>query len=359
MPRTTLLAAVLLLLLGGCMPASSVRMDDVYVYGAEDARYSYFYGEAGQLLYEGRTIALTEPAPDAPRGSDPLVVPAALLVDGRPYLREPLEPLATPPVTVGRRAFTTDLQVSLGADVEEVVYYDGQSFLTLLKGGEAGTVQGVVPRPRLNRLRGLGQLGSAEADALAAALTARGKPFALALLPVDSLPAHAVDGLSEHRRTGVYVQLDVSVAEGSLPAAPTELPWEVVARGNQAVGFSAPTYRMVGSQEQLITLWQRAYGSQLTVPALPEVDPRRETVVALFLGSKPTGGYGIDVVDAREEGGQLYLDVSLTEPGQGTLTTQALTSPWLIVRVLRGGYQAVWLRDVNSGGLLGVARREP
>jgi hypothetical protein len=36
--------------------------------------------------------------------------------------------------------------------------------------------------------------------------------------------------------------------------------------------------------------------------------------------------------------------------------TQAFTSPWQLVRVLRPGLQAVWLRDAGTGQIIGVAR---
>lgn len=358
MPRTWLLVATSLLLLGGCVPTSALKMHDLYVYGVENARYTYFYGQTGELLYGDRSLTLAEPDAAQAGGGRPFAVAGALMVDGGPYLRQSLERLEGAPIAVSRLLFTTDVRLELGADVSEVVYFDGQSYLRLLDEGQAGTVQRVVPRPRLNRLRGLGELSGAEADALAAALEARGRPFALAVLPTASLPTHPVDGLSEHSRTGVFVQLGVEVSEEVAGGAAEELTWEVVARGSQAVGFQGASYQLVTSRDELIALWQRAYGSQLTVPPLPELDYRRETVVALFLGSKPTGGYGVDVVDARDEGGELYLDLRLTEPGPGTITTQALTSPWLVLRVLRAGYQAAWLRDAASGNLVGVARRE-
>ncbi len=358
MQRTWPLVAAALLLLGGCVPTSALKMHDLYVYGVDNARITYFYGQAGQLLYGGGTLVLTEPDAAAPASTRPFAVEGALLADGGPYLRQSLERLTEAPATVSRIPLTTDVQVALAADVGEVVYYDGQSYLRLLTEGAAGTLQRVVPKPRLNRLRGLGELTGAEADALAATLEARGQPFAIAVLPTDALPPHPVDGLAEHRRTGVFVQLGLKTVDAPATSVAEELTWEVVARGSQAVGFSAASYTLVSNQDELIALWQRAYGSQLTVPPLPEFDYRRETVVALFMGSKPTGGYALDVLDARVEGGELYLDLRVTEPGPGAITTQALTSPWLLVRVLRAGYQAVWLRDADSGNLIGVARRE-
>lgn len=356
MSRFALLLAAPVLLLAACVPGSAVRMHDIYLYGSSDARISVFYGGSGDLLYQGGTVTLSEPEADDSRLREPYAVLGALLVDGKPYLREPLEPLAAPAIDVRRIPFTTDMLVRLGADVVDVVYFDGSDFLQLLDSGEAGTTIRVVPRPRLNRLRGLGELTNREAEAVEAALRADGKPFALAVLPVGGLPNHNVDGLGEQRRTGLYVQAQISTDEAAFRPAPEQLTWEVMARGSQAIGFSGRSFLLVGKQDEFTSLWNRAYGSQLNVPPLPSIDFGRESIVAIFQGSQPSGGFGVDVASVSEENGELYLDVSFTSPPPGAITTQALTSPWVMVRVLRGGYNVVWLRDADSGELIGAAR---
>lgn len=356
MSRLGLLLAAPVLLLAACVPGSAVRMHDLYLYGPTNARLSLFYGGAGELLYQGGTVTLSDAEAGDSRMNQPYAVVGALLVDGKPYLREPLDPLDTRVIDVSRIPFTTDMQVRLGADVVEVVYFDGSDFLQLLDSGEANTTIRVVPRQRLNRLRGLGELSNGEADAVEAALRAGGKPFALAVLPVGGLPVHNVDGLGEQRRTGLYVQEQISTDEAAFRPTPEQLTWEVLARGSQAIGFSGRSFLLVANQDELNSLWNRAYGSQLTVPPLPGVDFRRETIVAVFLGSQSTGGYGVDVTSVSEENDELYLDVAFTAPAPDAITTQALTSPWVMVRVLRGGYNVVWLRDADSGELIGAAR---
>lgn len=344
-----------LFLVAACAPGPTVRLHDLYLYGEANQRLSHFYGDEGEFLYGGETLTLRRPG-EGERPTAPYAVEGALLVDGEPYLSAELEPLERPVVTASRIPLTTDMQVRVEVDTEQVVYFDGSSFLLLLEEGQAGNQLRVVPRPLVNRLRGLGQLNSAEAAMLERAVREGGQPVVLAFLPEETLPPHAVDGLADQRRTGIYLQREIGTDRGAFRPAPTELTWEVLARGSQAVGFDSATYELVTSEEQLISLWNRAHGSLLTVPALPRVDFQRETVVALFAGSKPTGGYGVSVERVTEEGGELYLDVAFTSPGEGAITTQALTSPWVMVRVLRGGYQVAWLRDPATGGLIGAAR---
>ncbi|HZJ08297.1 MAG TPA: protease complex subunit PrcB family protein, partial [Trueperaceae bacterium] len=294
------------------------------------------------------------PASDEWRAS-PYAVDPSLLVDGKPYLSAPTEGLTAAPVTVSRIPQTTDLQLSVSAEVGEIVYYDGSGYLRLVADGAAGVQRRVVPKPRFNRLRGIGQLTNAEADALADALE-QGGPFVIAALAQESLPVRSVDGLSEHLRTGVYVQAEIGTDESAFRPAPSQLTWEVLARGNQATGVSERRYELITNQAKLTSIWARAHATQLQPPTTPRADFQRETLVAIFMGEQPSGGYGVEVARVTEERGELYLDVRFTEPAAGAITSQALTSPWTIVRILRGGYQVAWIRNADDGSLAGAAR---
>ena len=259
-------------------------------------------------------------------------------------------------VTASRIPLTTDMQVAANQPVGTVVYFDGTGYLELLTESAANVQQRVVPRPRLNRLRGLGELTNAEADALAASFEARGQPFVVAVLPTDDLPARTVDGLEEYRRTGLYVQAEVGTDAQAFRPSAEQLIWETLANGTQASGFPSARFEMVQTENQLITLWNRAQTRLLQPPPVPVVDLARETVIGIFLGQRNTGGYGVSVRRVVVEEGELYVDVEVTEPGPGAIVTQAITSPWTLIRVLRTGYQVAWIRDADDGTLIGAAR---
>lgn len=349
-------ALALIALLAGCAPGPTVRMHDLYLYGTLDARLTYFYGDPTEFRYDGGTVELASSEPSARDLRDPYYVADALSVDGAAYLRQPVDPLPQPAVTASRIPLTTDMQLHVRVPTDQIVYFDGSNFLLLADSGVAGNQVRVVPRPLLNRLRGLGQLNAAEAAMLERHLRNVGRPTVLAFLPTDDLPPHAVDGLEEQRRTAIYVQDEVGSDQGAFRPAPQELIWDVMGQGNQARGFDSASYRLVTNEEQLISLWNLAHSSQLTVPPVPRVDFQRETVVAIFLGTKSTGGYSVSVQQVSEENGELYLDVVQGSPAPGAITTQALTSPWVIVRVQRGGYPVAWLRDPATGNLIAAAR---
>jgi hypothetical protein len=67
----------------------------------------------------------------------------------------------------------------------------------------------------------------------------------------------------------------------------------------------------------------------------PKVDFTREMVVAVFLGTRPTAGFGVDIVGTRSEGGALVVEYRETRPARGLVTAQVITSAYHIVAVPR------------------------
>jgi hypothetical protein len=356
MRRLACLAALsLVVVLTACQPDTPPQLHDIVVTGVLNERLTYLYGEPRTFTIEGRTIELTAPEPGTPRA--PLEVPAALRVDGEPFLRAPVEPPATPPIEARRIPLTTDVQLRTREETAAVLYYDGAAWFMLGQDDPAGLDTRVTPRPRSQRLRTLGGLTVAEADALADELQALGEPLVVALLATSAVPRRSIDGLAEYRATAMYVQRGLDVDATAFRPAPRTVQWEVVARGTQAIGFERPSFRLIRDASELLTVWNQAHGASLNVPQVPGIDFARETVLAVFMGTRPTGGHAIDVREVTIEGGDLYVDLRFVEPGPDAVTTQALTSPWAIIRVLRGGVSAAWFRDPTDGRLYAVARR--
>ncbi|MEX2536469.1 MAG: protease complex subunit PrcB family protein [Trueperaceae bacterium] len=347
-----LLALLPLLLMAACVPEGQPRLHEIVLYGSENQRLSYLYGSPTTLMLGDEEVVLERAAGNE---SDPLVIGEALAINESPYLRERLAPLDAEPSEVRSLARSSDLRVEVNEDTGPIVYYDGRMWFTLLGDGRAGVDTRVVPRPRIGGLRGLGELTRAEADALTRYLEQGGQ---VAVTILDDVPAvrREADGVSEYLRTGLFLQRDFATAPAAARPSRQELVWEVMGQGAQAVGFEEQSFLLVEDSSALLNLWNRAYGSQLQVPPVPEVAFERETVVALFLGTKPTGGYGLEVERVSLEQGELIVDVRMSQPSADAFTTQALTSPWVMVRILRGGIDTAWLRDADSNRLLGAAR---
>lgn len=101
------------------------------------------------------------------------------------------------------------------------------------------------------------------------------------------------------------------------------------------------TYSGITSQEAvLITnlaqwdeLWRRHANRFDPPPARPPVDFDRFSVIALFLGERPTGGYAVTVTQVRAEGERLIITAQEHRPGPEAIVTQALTQPYHMVAI--------------------------
>jgi len=343
-----------LTLLVACEPDAAPQLHDVTVTGVLDARISYLYGSPRSFTIEGTQVELAAPDPAGAR--PPLAVTGSLAVDGEPFLREVAEPVDAP-VDVRRIPLTTDLQVRTLAVTRAVLYFDGNAWFTLGEDDQAGLDLRVTPRPRSARLRGLGELTLNEADVLAAYLESLGEPLVVSVLADGDVPRRSVDGLAEYRSSALHVQTGLATDAGAFRPAPRTVQWEDVASGQQAVNVVRPTFRLVRNEAAFRSLWNQLHGAQLEVPPLPSVDFARETLLVVMMGQRPSGGYAVDVRGVSIEGTDLFVDVRFLEPESGAVTSSALTSPWAVVRVLRGGISAAWFRDPADGSLFAVARR--
>jgi hypothetical protein len=105
------------------------------------------------------------------------------------------------------------------------------------------------------------------------------------------------------------------------------VPLRVVAQGQQSE-IREPRQIVVTSREAWAALWQQ-HGAQLPVPA---VDFTHESIVAVFLGTRPSGGFAVDILAVRT-GSAPVVEYRERRPGPDMMTTQALTFPFSIVAV--------------------------
>jgi hypothetical protein len=63
------------------------------------------------------------------------------------------------------------------------------------------------------------------------------------------------------------------------------------------------------------------------------VDFSKQTVIAYFGGSKPTGGFSVELVGVDRKKESAAVKLRLWKPGKGSIVTQAFTQPFLIQSV--------------------------
>ena len=77
-----------------------------------------------------------------------------------------------------------------------------------------------------------------------------------------------------------------------------------------------------------------ATGVEAPPPDVNDVDFSKEIVVALLAGERPTGGWKIGPnVVVKRQGRFAAIEYTVVGPGKGCTTTQALTSPYVVLAV--------------------------
>jgi hypothetical protein len=78
-------------------------------------------------------------------------------------------------------------------------------------------------------------------------------------------------------------------------------------------------------------VWGQVYRTSRPQPEPPKIDFDKQTVLAVFLGNRNTGGYSIRITAVKDTGKETEVHVQRSSPRPGDITTQALTQPYDIV----------------------------
>jgi protease stability complex PrcB-like protein len=109
--------------------------------------------------------------------------------------------------------------------------------------------------------------------------------------------------------------------------------FRTVERGSQS-NIDAPSKVVVRSTAEWAKLWKT---HNFDKPE-PRVDFDKEMVVGVFMGSRPTGGYTVEIVSLADKDGTLVVSYRETSPRPGTMAAQVLTFPYhLIATAKRSG----------------------
>jgi hypothetical protein len=131
--------------------------------------------------------------------------------------------------------------------------------------------------------------------------------------------------MREAAHSAPWVLCLVSVIALTAQAAVTS-----VAKGDMS-GLQMARQVTVRTPAEWKALWQEHSPDE----KLPVVDFKTKMVVGLFLGSKPSAGYEVEIVGVRTEGKDLVVEYVQKQPGRGTMAAQILTEPFHLVTVAR------------------------
>jgi hypothetical protein len=109
-------------------------------------------------------------------------------------------------------------------------------------------------------------------------------------------------------------------------AAPS--PVVVIARDAMS-NVDSPRQAVARDTAEWAALWRRHAGDS---PA-PKVDFTARTVVAVFLGSRPSAGFAVEIIGTRQASGTLIVRWQERRPSRDEVSAQVLTSPAVIASI--------------------------
>jgi hypothetical protein len=83
------------------------------------------------------------------------------------------------------------------------------------------------------------------------------------------------------------------------------------------------------------TAWARIWRAHAGETLPPHVDFSTHTVLAVFLGTRPTGGFDVEITGVRQDGAVTVVEWVERRPAPGQLAAMVLTSPAHVVAVPR------------------------
>lgn len=106
--------------------------------------------------------------------------------------------------------------------------------------------------------------------------------------------------------------------------APVEM--QTIASGSYAAAEERRAV-LVKSDAEYRQQWSALIGEGTVVP----VNFEQAVVIFLMAGTRNTGGWRVEPVSARVEGGTAVIDARVQGPPPGSITTQALTQPYAVI----------------------------
>lgn len=110
--------------------------------------------------------------------------------------------------------------------------------------------------------------------------------------------------------------------------------FETVVAATQS-GVAEPRREIVADAASWARLWSEIHAPSAQAPPPPVVDFSRHMLIAVATGTRPSGGFAIEVTGVATRGGTLEVSVLESCPARGAMVTAALTQPVAVVRVPR------------------------
>ena len=115
-----------------------------------------------------------------------------------------------------------------------------------------------------------------------------------------------------------------------LMALAADAPLTTIARGTMS-GQDTPRQVIVRTEAD----WRELWKAHAPLQKLTAIDFSTRMALGVFLGSRPSAGFQVEIVAARQEDDTLVVEYVERRPGRDMMTAQVLTQPFHLVSLAR------------------------
>jgi lysyl-tRNA synthetase class I len=119
------------------------------------------------------------------------------------------------------------------------------------------------------------------------------------------------------------------------------IPFETLAQDFYG-GMADSNHLVIKDTESLVNIYELINKGRIPALDIPTINFNKETVIALFLGEKNSGGYSIAVEKIMSINGKVTVTYKITTPKPGNMVSSVMTQPFCIVKMPKSSNEIVF-----------------
>lgn len=147
------------------------------------------------------------------------------------------------------------------------------------------------------------------------------------------------------RFVGTCIFLFISCSSGinkkSKSMTQEVIPFEIIAQDGFG-GMTDSIFIAIKDENSLNEIYNLIGKGRMPELEAPAIDFEKETVIALFLGEKTSGGYSITVKQIENINDKVNVVYKVTSPKPGDMVTSVMTQPYCIIKMAKTSKELVF-----------------
>lgn len=125
-----------------------------------------------------------------------------------------------------------------------------------------------------------------------------------------------------------------------------EIEFQIIDRGHSS-GYHEEDYLVIRDAMEWMDVWEKHSRAMMPASYL-EIDFSKDMVICAFMGERRTTGYSISIERIYPEDEKLYVLVAKHNPPPNAIVGQAITYPYIIVRLERLDLEVVFKSNIET-----------